>query len=101
QQDECVRATFGGQNVINVVVLLFRRYRNNALMVGRTGQARKLVPRYGTQRNAGTTAKLGDLLNARIAASWRNRDILKPALARCQRIFYGMDAKNNHERNCC
>jgi hypothetical protein len=96
-----MRAAFAGQNVINVVVLLFRRYCNNALMVGRAGQARKLVPRHGTQGNAGGTAKLGDLLNARIAAPWRNRDILKPALARCQRVFYRMDAKDDHERNCC
>jgi hypothetical protein len=70
-------------------------------MVGRAGQARKLVPGHGTQGDAGRTAKLRDLLNARIAAPRRNRDIFKPAGARCQRIFYGMDAKNNHERNCC
>src|SRR5215467_411082 len=94
-------AAFAGQDVINVVVLLFRRYRNNALMVGCTSQARKLLTRYGTQRNTGSTAKLGDLLNASIAAPRRNRHILKPTLARCQRVFYGMDTKNNHERNCC
>ncbi len=98
-----MRATLAGQDVIHVVVLLFRRYRDDALMIGCAGQARELVPRHGAQRNAGGAAELCDLLYASIAAPGRNRDILKPALARCQRFFYGMDAKNNHEgklRSC-
>jgi hypothetical protein len=76
--------------------LLLRRYRDNALMIGRAGQARELVARHGAQRNAGAAAELGDLLNASIAAPWRNGDIFKPALARRKSFFYGMNAKNDH-----
>ena len=34
QQDKRVRATFARQNIIHIVVLLFRRDRDNALMIG-------------------------------------------------------------------
>jgi type II secretory pathway component PulJ len=96
QQNKTVRATLAGQDVVNVVVLLFRRDRDNALVIRRASQARELFARHGAQRNTGVAAELRDLLDARIAAPRRYGNIVETALTRRQSFFYSMNAKDNH-----
>jgi hypothetical protein len=92
-----VRATFAGQDIVNVVVLLFRRDRDNALMIRRASQSRELFTWHGAQRNSSAAAELRDLLDARIAAPRRNGHVIEGALARRQSFFYSMNAKDNHQ----
>jgi len=86
-----------GQNIVNVVVLLFCRDGDYALMIRGASQSRELFARHSTQWNAGSAAELCDLLNARIASSRRNGHIVKTSLLRRQSFFYSMNTKDNHQ----
>ena len=96
QQNKCLSAALGGQDVVNIVVLLFRRDRDNALMIRGASQSRELIARHGTQRNSSAAAELRDLLDTRIAASRRDGHVVETTRARLQSFFYSMNAKDNH-----
>ncbi|HZD09599.1 MAG TPA: hypothetical protein VE176_15185, partial [Candidatus Limnocylindrales bacterium] len=93
-----VRATLAGQDVVDIVILFFRRNCDNALVIRGPSQPRELFARHGTQRDSSAAAELCKLLNARIAASGRDGNIIKTALARRQSFFYSMNAKDNHQK---